>query len=136
MIYSPNLNEFNAVLCSSLDKRVKNFKNMVAGHEYFWTCIDEDGGFLVNKDTHCNECLLLWPAKEYAIHFLGNSYQDVLQYVEIHEFLENSIEYLDENNIKLMVFPTKDDGGALFEPNDFKIMMEGELARYGDYDDE
>ena len=39
------------------------------------------------------------------------------------EMKDDAQRVLDENNIKLMVFPTKDDGGALFEPNDFKIMM-------------
>lgn len=129
--------EFYSLVISNYHKRVKYFRNRVADKQTMWL-MGNDEGFFTDSDTNGNEVLILWPYKEYAEYVLfdNKSFISELTEVEIHEFLENSIEYLDENNIKLMVFPTRDDGGALFEPNDFKIMMEEELARYGDYDDE
>ena len=133
-----NEKEFYNVINSDFHKRVKYFKNRVAGKETMWL-MGSDDSFFTDLDNNGNEVLLVWPYKEYAEYtvFENTTFVSQLVEVEIHDFLETCISYLQEKNIKLMVFPVKEGSGcALFNPEDFRIMMEEELSKYGDYDDE
>lgn len=143
MIYKPKQKEFESILGLKIDKRIKHFKNMVGGHCYFWTCLDGEN-LLAAYDKDGNESIMVWPAKEYGEYFFNinstttekrNDGINHLHTLEIHTFLQEYIDELSRKQIGIMVFPLE-DGGALFTPTDFRNMIEEELAKYGDYDEE
>jgi hypothetical protein len=136
IIYSPSNREFEALQKASIDKRLKHFKNRVGGHCYLWLCCDGEGNFLYNYEKSGSECLCVWPAKEYALQVIKQEDQKYLTSMEIHYFLNSYSEELDSNNINIFVFPNKEMNGALMTAESFRNMMEEELAKYGDYDDE
>ena len=129
--------EIRSVLSSDIDARVRYFKHKVAGWENLWLMEDENG-FFTDCNSNGDEVLILWPFKEYAKISLKNNqkFYNQLKEVNIHYFLDHYLEYIKEHKIKLFVFPGINNDGALFDADDFKIMMEEELAKYGDYDDE
>lgn len=135
MSYIPTKKEFEAIIQQDIDKRVKHFQNRVGGHQCLWLCIDNEGNLFSNYDEKGRECISVWPAKEYAELIIAKKDQKLLKKLNIQFFLDEYCDELKENNIYLMVFPTS-DGGALFNVDDFRNLMEEELAKYGDYDDE
>ena len=140
MIYEPNQKEFEALINAPIDKRVKHFQDRVGGHCYFWTNLDKDGNLLSGYDLNNNECISVWPAKAYAewfwtkSHFKNLNNLKELRPIEVHEFIDEYIDELMKANVYILVFPT-DEGGALFDAENFKNMMMEELDKYGDYDE-
>lgn len=135
MVYTPTKKEFEAVIQQDIDKRVKHFQNRVGGHQCLWVCMDDEGNLFSHYDEKGRECVSVWPAKEYAELVVAKCNQNLLKNLNIQYFLEEYCDELKINNIYLMVFPTK-DGGALFNADNFRTLIEEELAKYGDYDDE
>jgi hypothetical protein len=67
---------------------------------------------------------------------IKNIDSNCLKSMEIHHFLDNYLDELHYNNISIFVFPNKELDGAVMTAESFRNMMEEELAKYGDYDEE
>lgn len=134
MIYIPNEKEFQTLIHAPLDKRVKNFQNRVGGLCYLWLCYDDDGNLFGQHNKSDGECISVWPAEVYAKEILKREDYRWLKPMEIHKFLNEYLDELKENNIKILVFPTE-DGGALFDADNFRNMMEEELLKYEDLEE-
>lgn len=135
-MYSPSDKEFQSLQKANIEKRLKHFKYRVGGNCDFWLCSDDQGYLLYNYDKSGHECLCVWPAKEYASLIINKTDEKYLKNIEIHQFLHDCINDLTDNNINILVFPNQELSGALMTAESFKNMMEEELAKYGDYDDD
>jgi hypothetical protein len=141
MHHIPSEKEFNSVVILNLDKRVKYFRNVVGECCEIWLSYDEAKNLFANYDTENIECVFVWPSKKYAEWFLTKTKFECqkairnLKPMEIHDFLEEYIDELALANIHILVFPTE-NGGAIMTAESFRNMMEEELARYEDYNDE
>ena len=136
-----NDKEFLSVIRLDIDKRVKYFKNVVCDQCILWLSYDDQKNLIGNYDTNGNECVYIWPDQKYGLYFLNETkFKDEISAVNlkpmcIYKFLMEYIQELISNQIKVMVFPTE-NGGALFEAEDFKNMMYEELSRYDDLNEE
>ena len=135
MTYNISKKVLENVYNSNIDKRVKYFAHKVADWETLWLFEDENG-FFTDETTSGDEILSLWPFKDFAIKLYekNEDFKSQLKEVDIHKFLDDYLPYIQENNIKIMVFPTE-NGGALFDADNFRNMMEEELLKYEDLDE-
>lgn len=141
MNYKLSQKEVESVLKINIDKRVKYFRNMVGDKCNIWLCADNNGDLFTGLDKNNNKCLFVWPAKEYAEFLLTQTslkaFKSInfLKSMDIHDFLDEYIDELIEQNIKIMIFPTE-NGGALMSAESFRNMMIEELLKYEDYEDD
>lgn len=98
---------FNGILNASAEKRYRSFLNTAADGEEVWMLSGKDG--YITMDIDGVIYLLVWPGKEYAVHFSG---EDTPISIEVHDFVEQCEELLrePEQNIQFMVFPSQNDG--------------------------
>jgi hypothetical protein len=142
MTYTPSNKEFEALQNTDIDKRLKHFKNRVGGHCYFWLLCSNENNLLACYDGLGRKCIPVWPAKEYGelvLNFnknINNIDANCLKSMEIYHFLDNYIDELIESDTYVFVFPNKELDGAIMTAESFRNIMEEELAKYGDYDDE
>jgi hypothetical protein len=129
MPYIPSKKEFEAVKKIDIDKRLKYFANIVGDHCEMWLCCDDDGTLFYGYDKQGCECVLVWPAKEYAELILRHDDVRCLKNMEIHNFLKEYIYELIALNIHVFVFPNKDLNGAIMTAESFRNMMEEELDK-------
>ncbi len=139
MRYKPSEKEFDSVVTLGIDKRVKYFRNVVGEHCIMWLSYDEEGNLFANYDTQDRECIYVWPAQKYGEFFFKNTKFNCdigssnLKPLDIHDFLDEYIDELIEQNIKIMIFPTE-HGGALMSAESFRNMMIEELLKYEDFE--
>jgi hypothetical protein len=129
MPYIPSKKEFEAVKKIDIDKRLKYFVNIVGGYCEMWLCYDDDGSLFYGYDKQGCECVLVWPAKEYAELVLRSDDVRSLKNIEIHKFLGEYIYELIISNIHVFVFPDEDLNGAIMTAESFRNMMEKELDK-------
>ncbi|MDR1528266.1 MAG: DUF2750 domain-containing protein [Puniceicoccales bacterium] len=137
MNYKLSEKEIEMVLRSDVDARVRYFVHKTAAWEYLWLMYDDRGNLITVYDATNRECIPVWPFKEYADMFF-NDFEEkkLVKKMKVHDFLCEYIDKLIEKNIYVFVFPDMESRGALVKADIFQYMMEDELAKYGDYDDE
>lgn len=135
MKYHTKDKEIQSVLSSDIDARVRYFTHKVAEWEALWL-MENENGFFTDEDKDGREVLVLWPFKEFALCALADNleFQKQLLEVSIYDSMEKYLPYIAEHGIYLLVFLGKKMDGALLDAENFRNMMEGELARYGDPD--
>lgn len=106
-----------------IEARVAIFKVKVAYREKLWMLKEED-------------LVAVWPLKQFAEITLEDQPESLsnLKIVGIYDFLDQYLDYIKKNNLKLMVFPGVEMDGQLFEPDEFKNMMKDELNYYRDWE--
>jgi hypothetical protein len=129
MPYIPSKKEFEAVKKIDIDKRLRYFINVVGDYCEMWLCCDDDGSLFYGYDKRGYECVLVWPAKEYAELVLRDNDMKYLKSMEIYKFLREYICELITLNIHVFIFPNKDLNGAIMTAESFRNMMEEELDK-------
>jgi hypothetical protein len=98
---------------------------------------DDQNDLITVYDATNRKCIPVWPFKEYAdVYFANFEEGKLIKEMEVHDFLREYIDKLIEKNIYVFIFPDMESRGALVKADIFQYMMEDELAKYGDYDDE
>ena len=101
------IDDTKRILCtinSTPEKRFHSFISTVADKEAVWLLESEDGYMTLDIDGYVN--LLLWPEEVYAKAFDENASPT---YIEVHHFCDICRDYIHQEKIRFMVFPTKKD---------------------------
>lgn len=87
------------------EKRYKNFITTVADKCYAWLLRTDVGYATFDNNNFIN--ILVWPQKEYAQLIASDN--EVVEGIEVHDFIQRCREMSGNENIRFMVFPTKID---------------------------
>ena len=103
--------EIDSVLKISPEKRYKYFINRVADSGLLWAGYDSN--WVTLQDENRYKLFPVWPNKEFAqLFFEKNSRNYLPKHIEVHDFIENFLIDLGEQNIAILVFPTPEKTGS------------------------
>lgn len=105
--------------------RVLTFFQLVVDWEEAWGLQDADG-WVVGKDTNA---LPLWPHADLAQACARGPWEGAAPAaISLDELLDDLLPLLEEDGLRVAVFPSPDDGGALMASAEFHERLESELS--------
>lgn len=117
--------EVRRLLALPAADRTVNFFQIVADWEEAWGLQDADG-WVVGKDT---DALPLWPHSDFAEACAQGPWEGAAPaVVSLDDLLDDLLPLLEEEGLRVSVFPSPDRAGTLLPPADFRQRLEAELA--------
>lgn len=105
--------------------RALTFFQLVVDWEEAWGLQDADG-WMVGKDTNA---LPLWPHANLAQSCARGPWEDATPAaVSLDELLDDLLPLLEEDGLRVAVFPSPDDAGAVMAPAEFRARLGSELS--------
>ncbi|HEY0514762.1 MAG TPA: DUF2750 domain-containing protein [Thermoanaerobaculia bacterium] len=104
--------------------RAVSFFQLIADWEEAWGLRDADG-WVVSRET---DALPLWPHATLAGACAHGPWEDAApESVSIDDLLEDLLPLLEEDGLRIAVFPSPDDPGLLLAPGEVRERLEREL---------
>lgn len=117
--------EVRRMLALPASERAVTFFQLVADWEEAWGLQDADG-WVVGKDT---DALPLWPHSDFAQACAQGAWAGASPaVVPLDDLLDDLLPLLEEDGLRVAVFPSPDRAGSLVSPEDFRKRLEAELA--------
>ena len=105
--------------------RAITFFQIVADWEEAWALQDADG-WVVGRDT---DALPLWPHSDFAEACAQGPWEGASPaVVPLDDLLDELLPLLEEDGLRVAVFPSPDRAGTILSPADFRQRLEAELA--------
>lgn len=112
------------ILALPAEARTIAFFQLAADWEEAWGLKDA-AGWIVSRETGA---LPLWPHSAFASACARGAWAGaVAEAIPLDELLEDLMALLDEDGLKLAVFPTPADPGTLLSPRELRERLEREL---------
>jgi hypothetical protein len=130
MTYKINPQQYKAALGQDTSDRCSHFIDKITQYEELWGAKNSEG-WLVPITPNNLEYFPVWPHPEYAQKSVDENFEDYqAQEISIQEFMEYWIPLLEEDNVKLAVFPDTQWEFWVMEPKDMLKCLQDELAQY------
>lgn len=109
--------QIDEILARKPESRYKYFIRTTVAEEEVWGLADEEGWLMLEDDTDDTDVLAVFPNPEFAAVFqeAGDFGDFKVEALDLYEFLE-WMEDLEEQKIKVGVFPTADFQCAVMAP--------------------
>ncbi len=105
--------------------RALAFFQLAADWEEVWGLRDADG-WLIAKETYA---LPLWPHAVFAAACARGAWEGALpEPLPVDDLLEDLLPLLEEDGLRVAVFPVPEDPGILKSPGEVRDRLEAELA--------
>ncbi len=125
MIWEMEDGEAAQILALPAAGRALAFCQLAADWEEVWGLKDANG-WLVAKET---DALPLWPHAEFAQSCARGALEGAVpERLALDELLEELLPLLEEDGLRVAVFPTPEDPGTLLAPEEVRNLLETELA--------
>lgn len=112
------------ILALPAEARAVTFFQLAADWEEAWGLKDA-AGWIVSRET---DALPLWPHSAFASACARGPWEGaVAEAIPLDELLEDLMALLEEDGLKIAVFPTPDDPGTLLSPRELRKRLEREL---------
>lgn len=109
--------------------RALAFFQLAADWEEVWGLKDADG-WLVSKET---DALPLWPHAVFAEACARGAWEGALpEPLPVDDLLEDLLPVLEEDGLRVAVFPVPEDPGILMPPEEVRDRLEAELEIGGE----
>jgi hypothetical protein len=123
--------EKNALIKQNPKVRYQYFIKRIADSEELFSVGDDDGlDMIVLKD---REAILLWSHIEYVESFKEKNKEfneSRIVAMSIYDFKEEYIEFIEQENLLLNIFPIDDYSGFVVTMSEFLRDLEMELSKY------
>lgn len=130
MPYRMNEKQFEAVLALDSSKRYEHFLGKVADWEQLWG-VKNKSGWLVPVAPEGFEYFPLWPHPDYAQGVADKNFPGhVATEITLRNLLETWLPRLEDDKVKLAIFPNNEWTFWCIEPWDLKEELLGEVAKY------
>lgn len=124
MSWETGEDELRALQSLSAADRAVQFVQLVADWEEAWGLLDEQG-WVVAKET---DALPLWPHPDLArACALGNWEGTEPEAIPLDDLLEELLPLLEEDGLRIALFPTPEDPGSLLDASELGRRLEAEL---------
>jgi hypothetical protein len=98
--------------------------------EALWGLRDETGWVALADDSQAPG-FPVWPHPDYAMECATDTWLGcVPTEIDVHEFVEDWLPDMVVRGVMVAVFPTPSMSGVFISPNEFKIILLEELAKY------
>src|SRR4051794_12953011 len=116
--------EIGRLLALPAGDRAVQFFQLLADWEEAWALRDADG-WVVAKAT---DALPLWPHADFATACAQGPWEGATpEPLPLDDLLEELLPLLEEDGLKVAVFPSPEDPGLLLEPSEVRERIEREL---------
>ena len=131
MPYKMNHQQYDNVLALSSKERYSHFIGKVADWEQLWGLYNEKDGWLLRATNENVEYLPVWPHPEYAKNITKEYYPEYNEEeISIYDFMSNLLPKLENDNVKIGVFPNPEGNTWLIEAKDLLQELEEECEQY------
>lgn len=130
MPYKMNDKQFESVQSLESNSRLKHFISKVADWEQLWAVKSEEG-WLVPVAPEGFEYFPVWPHPEYAQKITDLNFPNhIAEKIPLAEFLSHWLPLLQEDGVKVAVFPNKEWTFWCVEAEDLMTELVEELKLY------
>jgi len=126
-----NPQQYENVLSLTAKERYSHFIGKVADWEQLWGLYNEKEGWLLRTTNENVEYLSVWPHPEYAKNIAKEFYPEYNEEeINIYDFMSNLLPQLENDNVKIGVFPNLEGNTWLMEAKDLLQDLEEECEQY------
>ena len=130
MGFEPNPKEMESVSSLKVEERYRHSVAKIADWEEVWGLADEQGWALLG-DSQRNEVFPIWPAKAYAKLWCKDVWESHdPKLIELDSWIDPWLVGLEEDGVKISVFPTLDCKGIIVNPSGRRADLLEELKKY------
>ena len=125
-----NAEEIKAVANLEPLKRYKYLIKKVADNEVFYTLLNSENDYAISElENHF--LIPFWSAKEFAESCLIENWKTYkITEITLDDFEEKIIDFLNENNYLMNIFPIENKTGFIVDVNEFVRDLNDELENY------
>lgn len=125
-----NAEEIKAVANLEPLKRYKYLIKKVADNEVFYTLLNSENDYAISElENHF--LIPFWSAKEFAESCLIENWKNYkITEIALDDFEEKIIDFLNENNYLMNIFPIENKTGFIVDVNEFVRDLNDELENY------
>ncbi len=103
-------------------KRFKYLLETVINHREIWILVDEHGCMMLN--TEDEDCLPVWPNKEFAQGWITDDWKDCkAQAISLNEWQSRWTTGLAEDELAIVAFPNRAEEGLILFPDEFDFEL-------------
>lgn len=114
----------DSIMQYSPDKRYTYLLEQVKATQSLWILTDEDGCVMLN--TEDEDCVPVWPSKEYALYWASGDWEGCkAQAIALKDWLVRWTSGLEGDDLCVVVCPNPDEEGLVLSPE----MFETDLLR-------
>lgn len=125
-----NDEEFRAVSTLEPGARYDHFVKRVADWQWVWV-LEDDNGLVAKSDDGGRAFVAVWPHERYAEACATEEWAGAEpSAIEVHEWADERLPRLAEENLMTVVFPTPSHQGFVVPPLGMKEDLEEELSLY------
>lgn len=126
----PSPEQYAALLSADGPKRLKHLVSQAADREVLWGLRDESGWVSLGDDSGAS-AFPIWPHPDYARDCATGSWAGCsTAEIEVHEFVDDWLPDMSEQGVSIAAFPVPSMNGVLISPDELKLILEEELAKY------
>ena len=125
-----NAEEIKAVANLEPLKRYKYLIKKIADNEVFYTLLNSENDYAISElENHF--LIPFWSAKEFAESCLIDNWKTFkITEISLDDFEEKMIDFLNENNYLMNMFPIENKTGFIVDVNEFVRDLNDELENY------
>lgn len=125
-----NAEEIKAVANLEPLKRYKYLIKKIADNEVFYTLLNSENDYAISElENHF--LIPFWSAKEFAESCLIDDWKTFkITEISLDDFEEKMIDFLNENNYLMNMFPIENKTGFIVDVNEFVRDLNDELENY------
>jgi hypothetical protein len=122
--------EFEAICALEGPQRYEHFIKRVADWESVWGLRDEEG-WVAAGDDEGNSGFPVWPHPDFAAACAIEEWADNQPApIDVHEFVEDWLPNMAEENVTIAVFPTPALRGVMVSASELQEHLLAELSNY------
>lgn len=106
------------ILQMPADKRYTYLLSEVSLHKKLWILTDDDGCVMLT--TQDEDCVPVWPAKEFAQHWATGEWAHCIpKAISLEDWLAKWTNGLEDDDVNIAVFPNPEEEGIIVYPDEF-----------------
>lgn len=111
--------DMESVIQLSAEKRHAYLLTQVNINQKIWILTDEHGCVMLNSEDE--DCVPIWPAKEFAEYWATGEWSDCKpQAIPLKDWFERWTHGLEGDGVAIAVFPNPDEEGVVVFPDTFE----------------
>jgi hypothetical protein len=108
----------NSVMQLTADKRYAYLLEQAKANQEVWILTDEHGSVMLN--TEDEDCVPVWPAKEFAQYWATGEWADCkAKAISVNDWLERWTSGLEGDDLCVVVCPNPEEAGLVLDPDMF-----------------
>lgn len=108
------------IYAQDAEKRYQYLLQQVQLTQQIWILIDEHGCVMLNSDEE--DCVPIWPAKEFAETWLTNEWKNCkLESISVAKWQSRWTSGLEDDELSIAIFPDHQGEGLVISPYEFDV---------------